>query len=148
MSASVPWTIALVTAAATAILAIIDIRASRRSKPISLIARLTHLLAGGLIGYLSIAFFPALPLLAAIGGMLATRAIQSSRWADAGLMAVGFGTTWTALMGWGIVNDRLDPAVHGGDQTVPFLLGASVLVGGLLLLMSLTLWPERFSGSR
>jgi hypothetical protein len=139
-----PWGVALSVSAFTAILVVI---AKRR--PAAAMARLvppvTHLLAGGLIGFISLAFYPALPVVAAIGGMLATRAAQASRWTDAALLAFGFGVAWTGLIGYRMVNDALDPAVSGSDLTAWFAVGVVILVGGLVLLIGRAVWLQRLS---
>jgi hypothetical protein len=139
------WAITLAVAGVTGFLAVIGLRVPMASSLANIIPPVTHLLGGGLIGFMSLAFFPALPLVAAIGGMLTVRAIQFSRWTDAALLAVGVGISWTVLLGWRMVTDALDPAVSGADVTVWFLAGAVVLVGALLLLIAVTVWPERFS---
>ena len=138
------WAWALATAGVTGMLAIIGLR-----WPASPLARfippVTHLLAGGLIGFMALAFYPALPLMAAIGGMLAIRATQASRWTDAALLAVGFGAVWTGLIAYRMLNGALDPAVHSGDLTAWFVASATVLVAGLLALIALVARSERFS---
>jgi hypothetical protein len=142
------WAIALAVGGLTAGLAIIGLRSNAASRAARVIPPITHLLAGGLIGFMALAFYPALPLLAAIGGMLAVRASQSSRWTDAALLAVGFGAALSVLFGSAIVNDALDPAVYGPDLTGWFVASATVLVASLLALIALVAWPEGFSPRR
>jgi len=126
------WAIALITAGVVAVLVVVRLRvlAGGWAGPID---RLVHLLAGGLMGFVALAFYPAWPLLAAIGGMLGIRAAQSGRWTDVGLLAIGTGAVWVALLGAAVVRDWLDPAIIGGDATIPILLGAVAIVVGAVL---------------
>jgi hypothetical protein len=141
------WAWALTAAGVTGVLAIVGVRWP--AAPIAgWIPPITHLLAGGLIGFMALAFYPALPLMAAIGSMLAIRAVQSSRWTDAALLAVGFGAAWTWIIGRRMVNDALDPNVHGSDLTAWFAVSAAVLVAGLVALIVGVAWPERLSPRR
>ena len=136
----------MLTAGVTGALAVVGIRARAGSRVARVIPPVGHVLGGGLIGFISLAFFPAAPVLAAIGGMLAARAVQSSRWTDAALLATGFGTSWTVLFGYRLINDALDPAVSSSRDLAPwFAAGAIVLVGGLVWLMWLVARPERVS---
>jgi hypothetical protein len=142
------WAWALVVAGVTGVLALIGLR-----WPGSPLARfippVTHLLGGGLIGFISLAFYPALPLVSAIAGMLIVRAVRASRWTDAALLAAGFGAAWTALIGYRLVNDALDPAVSTTWDLTPWLVaGATVLMVGLVSLLALSAWPDRFSRRR
>jgi hypothetical protein len=133
MFLSPSWAVALIASGLVAVLVIVQLRglAMRWAESMN---RLLHLLAGGLIGFVALAFYPAWPLLAAVGGMLAIRAARSDRWADVGLLAIGVGAVWVALLGASVVNDWLDSAVLGGDQTIPILVGAlAVLVGSVLV---------------
>jgi hypothetical protein len=143
----IPWAIALAVACLTGLLAILGLRwpSAPRAR---VIPPVTHVLGGGLIGFISLAFFPALPLVAAIAGMLVVRAAQSSRWTDAALLATGFGAAWTALIGYRLISDALDPAVSGTWDLRPwFAAGATVLMGGLVALIALAR-PERFTPRR
>lgn len=139
------WAWVLVAAGVTAVLAVAGLRwpaspAARQIPPI------THVLAGTLIGFIALAFFPALPLVAAIGGMLAVRTAQASRWTDAALLAIGFGAVWTSLIGYRMVNNALDPAVSSNGDLTPWLVaGGLVLAGGLVGLVWSQLRPGRFS---
>ena len=98
------------------------------------LVHLAYLLGGGVAGFLALAFYPALPLLAAVVGMLVVRAVQSRRILDIGLLAVGLGSTWTLLFGLSILNDLADPAVTSrgyGEGWIVF--AALVLLSGLAL---------------
>jgi hypothetical protein len=132
MYISTTWTLALVACGVAAVILAVAWR-TRASGRASVLDSLLHLIAGGLAGFLFIAFFPATPLLAAIIGMLAVRAAQAGRWTDIGLLATGFGAAWTALFGASIVNDRLDPAVTSQDATIPFAVGAALLIFGIVV---------------
>jgi hypothetical protein len=132
MDISIPWALALIGSGVTSALLLVAWR-RRGTGRRALLDSMLHLLAGGLAGFLALAFYPAWPLLAAIVGMLTIRAARASRWTDVGLLAGGFGAVWTAMIGRGIINDRLDPAVVGPDQTIPFAIGAAVLILGIVL---------------
>jgi hypothetical protein len=132
MYISIPWALALIGSGVTSALLLIAWR-RHGTRSLPLLDSMLHLLAGGLAGFLAIAFYPAWPLLAAIVGMLTIRAARASRWADVGLLATGFGAVWTALIGRRIINDRLDPAVVAADQTIPFAIGAALLMLGIVL---------------
>lgn len=142
------WAWALVAAGVTGFLAIIGLRWP--GSPLAgFIPPGTHLLGGGLIGFISLAFYPALPLVAAIAGMLILRAVQASRWIHAALLATGFGAVWTGLIGYRLVNDALDPAGSTTWDLTPWLVaGATVLMVGLVSLLALSASPERFSRRR
>ena len=132
MYISIQWALALIGCGVTAVLLLVTWRRPMGGR--SLVDSLLHLLAGSLAGFLAIAFYPAWPLLAAIIGMLAIRAVRSARLPDVGLLAAGFGASWTALIGARIVNDRLDAAVSGSqDLAIPFALGVGLLILGLVL---------------
>jgi hypothetical protein len=135
MFISIPWALALAGSGVASALLLVAWR-SRGSLP--LVDSLLHLLAGGLAGFLAIAFYPAWPMLAAIIGMLIIRAARAGRGSDIGLLVTGLGGVWTLLLGLGIINDSLDPAVVGPDQTIPFTLGAALLIVGLV--MAIGLW--------
>jgi hypothetical protein len=129
---STTWALALIACGVAAVLLTVGWKTGARGRT-WLLDSLLHLLAGGLTGFLSIAFFPAAPLLAAILGMLVVRAAQADRWTDIGLLSTGFGAVWTALLGAAMVNDRLDPAVTSQDGTLPFAVGAALLIFGIVL---------------
>jgi hypothetical protein len=129
---STTWAMALVGCGIAAVVLAVAWRTGATGRA-SLLDSMLHLLAGGLAGFGSIAFFPAAPLLAAIVGMLVVRAAQTDRWTDIGLLATGFGAAWTGLLGASIVSDRLDPAVTSQDGTIPFALGAALLIFGLVV---------------
>ncbi|MGH2456176.1 MAG: hypothetical protein ACRDHD_07955 [Candidatus Limnocylindria bacterium] len=141
MHIPVPWAIALAVAGATAVVVALGIATHRSAAaaPERVLAHLSHLLGGGLSGFTALAFPPAWPLVAAIGGMLTMRAVQAGRSADLGLLLAGFGAAWTLLLGSAILADLSDPAIHGPDQAGWLLFGSAVLVAGLVLLIADTL---------
>jgi hypothetical protein len=126
------WALALIACGVAAVLVAVAWRTGG-SGGAWFLDSLLHVLAGGLAGFVSIAFFPAAPLLAAIVGMLVARAAQAGRWTDIGLLVTGFGAVWTALLGASMVNDRLDPAVTSQDVTIPLALGVAVLIFGIVV---------------
>ena len=132
------WSIALATSAATVVL--IWLGMNRLGWLSWLANRAIYFFAGALIGFMTLAIPPALPVLALIGGYLGIRATHEGRTVDAALMLCGFGAQWTVLLGWGILNDLADPAVQGSPETVAwFLVGAVLLVAGLTTLIGLTI---------
>lgn len=135
MSIPLPWAIALAVAAAMGVVVMLGIAAHRGmiAAPERGLAHVAHLLGGGLAGFLALAFPPAWPLLAAVVGMLAVRAVQTRRSLDIGLLMVGFGTAWTLLLGISILNVMTDPAVTSQDVTGWFAFAATVLVAGVVI---------------
>jgi hypothetical protein len=120
----------LAACGATAALLLVA-RRSRGGLP--LVDSMLHLLAGGLAGFLAIAFYPAWPILAAIIGMLTIRAGRAGRWTDIGMLATGFGATWTALLGASLIRQRLDPAIWPPDTPIPIAVGVALLIFGLVV---------------
>ena len=149
MSVSPTWAAALAVAVATGAVALVGLLTGGRSRFAAALAPLLHLLAGGLAGFMALAFYPAWPLLAAIVGMLAIRAAQSRRWTDLSLLAAGFGVTWALLFGWAIILDALDPAVTStGDDRIPFAIGVAILVSAIVFEIWQTARPNRFAPPR
>jgi hypothetical protein len=132
MSISIPWALALIGSGVTSALLLFAWK-RRAAGRIALLDSMLHLLAGGLAGFLAIAFYPGWPLLAAIIGMLTIRAAQASRLTDVGLLATGFGAVWTAMIGSGLINDRLDPGVVAPDRSIPFAIAVALLTLGIVL---------------
>jgi hypothetical protein len=128
------WAIALGVAAVLGVL--VGVGIGRFGTLSWLATRVSYLFAGGLMGFLAIGIWPAWPLLAFIGGILGMGAVRDQRVADLGFLLTGFGGAWTIILGWGVLNDLADPAVHGDAQTlVWFLIGSAVLVLGLVVLI-------------
>ena len=136
------WAIALAVAGAMAVLLLLGIAARRGviAAPERALVHVAYLLGGGVTGFLALAFYPALPVLAAVVGMLVVQAFRAGRLLDIGLLMVGLGAAWTLLFGLRILNDLADPAVTSygfGQGWIVF--AALLLLGGLGL---------TFAGSR
>jgi len=133
---SLPWAIALAAAGALgAVIALgVATYAGAIAAPRALLVHVAHLLAGGLTGFLALAAPFAWPPLAAVVGMLVVRGVQQRRPVDLGMLATGFGTAWTLMLGTALISAATDPAVHGRDVTGWFAFGVAVLLGGLLTL--------------
>lgn len=130
------WAIALAVAGAMGVVLLLAFAAHRGviAAPERALVHVAHLLGGGVAGFLALAFYPALPVLAAIIGMLVIQSLRSGRLLDVGLLVVGLGSAWALLLGLSILNDLADPAVtsYGYDQGW-FLFAALVLLSGLVL---------------
>jgi len=85
----------------------------------------------------------AWPLLAAVVGMLAVRAVQARRTLDIGLLLVGFGAAWTLLLGIVVLNAMTDPAVQAPGVTGWFAFGVAVLVAGAGVTIAGSGWQAR-----
>ena len=107
------------------------------------LAHVAHLLGGGLAGFTALAFPPAVPMLAAIVGMLGVRAAQARRIVDIGLLLMGFGSAWTLLLGIAVLNVMTDPAVYSPDVTGWFVFGAAVLLAGLIVAIAPSIMRAR-----
>jgi len=144
MSIPVPWAIALAVAGAMGVV-VLGLAAQRGmiGAPEHVLAHVAHLLGGGLAGFLALAFPPAWPLLAAVVGMLAVRAMQTRRIVDIGLLLVGFGSAWTLLLGITMVNVMTDPAVTSPDVAGWFVFAVGVLVAGLVVTAAGWVKPAR-----
>ncbi|HEX2195088.1 MAG TPA: hypothetical protein VHK63_09065 [Candidatus Limnocylindria bacterium] len=128
------WAIALVVAAIAAIVALagIAVRRGLIDVPKDPLQAASHLAAGGLAGFMAIAFPPALPVVLPIIGVLGVLAFSGDRSWLAGLLAAGWGAAWTLLLGWGVINDLADPAVAGSPGQYPALgVAVAILLGGL-----------------
>jgi hypothetical protein len=135
MNISVPWAIALAVAAVLGMVVALAIAAQRGvvAAPERALAHVAHLLGGSVVGFLALAFYPAWPLLAAVVGMLVIQAARTRRVLDIGLLMVGFGSAWALLGGLAVLNDMADPAVISPGAFLLFILGAGILVAGLLV---------------
>ncbi len=136
MSISLSWAIALGVAGVMGVVLCLSIAARHGlvAIPERSLVHVAYLLGGGIAGFTAIAFPPAWPLLAAVVGMLVIRATKRTQGLDVGLLAVGFGLTWTCLASYAILNEINDPAVHSvGDSRGWFAVGAAVLVFGLVV---------------
>jgi hypothetical protein len=133
MYISVPWAIALGLACVMAVVLGLGIAARRGliAAPERGLAHVAHLLGGGLSGFLAIAFLPAWPLLAALVGMLAVRAYQARRILDIGLLLLGFGSAWTLLFGFAVVNEMTDPAIYAPSSAGELAFGVAALAAGV-----------------
>jgi hypothetical protein len=138
MYISPPWAIALAVAAAMGVVIALAAAAHRGliAAPERQLAGVAHLLGGGLAGFLALAFFPVMPLLAAVVGMLAIQAARTKRILDIGLLLSGIGATWTLMTGLAILNDLSDPAVTYPQGHPFFPVGIGVLVAGLVVLIA------------
>lgn len=136
MSIPMSWAIALAVAGAMGVVVLLGVAAHRGviNAPERALIHVAHLLGGGVAAFLALAFYPALPVLAAVVGMLVVQALRSGRVLDIGLLMVGLGSTWTLLFGLSILNDLADPAVHsdGYDQGA-VIFAALIVLAGLLL---------------
>jgi len=139
----VPWALALSGAAVMGVLIALAIAANRRGDPVAarVLPRLAYLLGGVVAGFLALAFPPALPLLAGVGGMLVIAAAQKRRLIDCGLFLIGFGAAPTLLLGSVGYNAATDPAIHAWDSTGWFIFAVVVLLAGVVL--SLASRPAR-----
>ena len=136
MSIPLSWAIALAVAAVMGVVLLLGVAARRGviAAPEHALAHVAYLLGGGVAGFLALAFYPALPLLAAVVGMLMIQAFRSRRILDIGLLMVGLGSAWTLLFGLSILNDIADPAVTSygyGQGWIVF--AALILLAGLAL---------------
>lgn len=147
MGISVPWAIALGVAGGLGVLVFVGALTVDPDALLPWLARrVAYLAAGGLTGFLALAFPPAWPPLAFIGGILAIAAVRDRRVHDTALLLTGFGGAWAVLLGWSILNDLTDPPVYGSPETFGwFLFGCGVLVAGLLVLIGQAL-AERLPG--
>ena len=146
MDVPLTWQIALGAAGALLLVTLLGIGtwAGRISAPRRALAQVGYLLAGGIIGFLSLAFAPAWPLLAFIAAMVVGLALRERRDDDVGLLLAGFGATWTLLLGTSILSDLADPAVHGSPgRIVWFLAGAGILAAGLITVVYSVVSAER-----
>jgi hypothetical protein len=143
MHIPLPWAIALAVAAAMGVVIALGMAARRGvvAAPERALAHVAHLLGGGLTGFMALAFPPAWPVLAAVAGMLAIRAWQTRRMVDIGLLLVGFGSAWTALLGVAVLNVMTDPAVTSQNVTGWFVFASSVLVAGLVVTVATAIAP-------
>ncbi len=145
MYISPSWAIALAVAGAMGIVVALAIASNRGliSAPERPLVHVAHLLGGALAGFLALAFFPVLPLLAAVVGMLAIQAARTGRIADIGLLLSGIGATWTLLTGLAILNDLSDPAVIYPEGHPWFAVSIGVLVAGLAVLVAAVARPRQ-----
>lgn len=130
------WAIALSVAGAMGIVLLLAVAAHRGvvAAPERALAHVAYLLGGGVAGFLALAFYPALPVLAAVVGMLIVQAIRTQRVLDIGLLTVGLGSTWTLLFGLSILNDLADAAVTSyGYGRGWIVVAALILLAGLVL---------------
>jgi hypothetical protein len=133
MYTSIPWASALGVACVMAVVVGLGI-ATRRgviAGPERGLAHVAHLLGGGLTGFLAIAFLPAWPLLAAVVGMLVVRGYQARRILDIGLLLLGFGSAWTLLFGFAVVNEMTDPAIYAPSSAGELAFAVAVLAAGV-----------------
>lgn len=96
------------------------------------------LLTGLLMGFSTLSWmFPILitwTWSAVVAGLLALHYSRQGRLAHMGLLAIGFGLTWSALLGWSVWTDLTDPGVTGSEMTFAFLgFGLAVLSAGLVI---------------
>jgi hypothetical protein len=142
MSIPMSWAIALSVAGAMGLVLLLAVAAHRGviAAPERALVHVAYLLGGGVAGFLALTFYPALPVLAAVVGMLVVQAIRAGRVVDIGLLMVGLGAAWTLLFGLSILNDLADAAVtsYGYGQGW-IVVAALVMLAGLVL---------TFAGSR
>jgi hypothetical protein len=139
MHISLPWAVALLTAGILLVVVLLGlaVRVGRIRATARPLDQLAHMLGGGLIGFMALAFPPAWPVLAFMATVLVGSALRQGRTARVGMLATGFGVPWVLLTGAGIMGDLVDPAVIGSPGTVYwFGFGAIVLGIGLGLLIS------------
>jgi hypothetical protein len=133
------WTIFLVLCVAGAVAMILRIVLAGRG-PSWLEAVLggsLPLLTGLLLGFVTLSWMLAIALTwlwsAVVGGLLVIHYTRQGRLAHVGLLAMGFGLTWSTLLGWGIWTDLTDPAVSGSEMAYTFFgIGLAILSGGLV----------------
>lgn len=138
MYISPSWTLALAVAGTMGVVIALGMAARRGliAAPERPFAQLAHMLGGGLVGFLALAFWPAWPLLAAVVGMLAIQAARTGRIVDIGLLMAGFGGSWTLLGGVATLSDLTDPAIASPGAALRFALGIGVLLAGLVVAIS------------
>ena len=143
MDISVPWAIALATAGIVGVVVILAIAARRGAVAMAerRLGQVAYLLGGGVTGFLALAFYPSWPILAAVVGMLLISASRAGRMLNVGLLVVGFGSAWSLLGGFAVVNDLADPAVTSPGAVGRFALGVAVLLAGLAI--SIYPWVAR-----
>ncbi len=128
------WAIALAVAGTMGVVLLVAFAARRGviAAPERALVHVAYLLGGGVAAFLTIAFYPAWPLLAAVVGMLVVQAVRSHRVLDIGLLMAGFGSAWTLLLGLAILNDLADPAVTSTqNDTGVFVVAAGILLAGI-----------------
>ena len=136
MSIPMSWAIALAVAGAMGVVLAIAVAAHRGviAAPERALVHVAYLMGGGVAGFLALAFYPALPVLAAVVGMLVIQALRAGRVIDIGLLLVGLGSTWTLLFGLSILNDLADPAVTSYGYGQGWIVFAALfLLAGLVL---------------
>ncbi|HET6381073.1 MAG TPA: hypothetical protein VFH63_08620 [candidate division Zixibacteria bacterium] len=137
MHIPLPWAIALAAAAALGVVVLLGIGAhlGRVRAPERALANVAHLLGGGIVGFLALAFPPAWPVVVPIAGVLLIAALRDRRIADVGMALTGLGAPWVLLLGTNLIADAMDPAVVSSQDSLGwFAFGSLVLVGGLVVL--------------
>jgi hypothetical protein len=144
MSIPMSWAIALAVAGAMGVVLLLAVAARRGAiaAPERALVHVAYLLGGGVAGFLTLAFYPALPVLAATVGMLVVQAPRAGRVLDIGLLMVGLGSAWTLLFGLSILNDLADPAVTSYGYGQGWIVFAALfLLAGLVLTIASSLKP-------
>jgi hypothetical protein len=146
MSIPVAWAITLVLAGGMGLVLLLGLAGRRGiiAVPERALAYVAYLFGGGVAGFVALAFYPALPLLAAVVGMLVIRAARERRILDIGFLMVGFGAAWTLVLGHTLLIELTDPAVTStGDDTGVFVASVLILLAGLVVVGANLVLPIR-----
>ena len=146
MNIPVAWATTLVLAGGMGVVLLLGLaaRGGIIAVPERALAHVAYLFGGGVAGFVALAFYPALPVLAAVVGMLAIRAARERRVVDIGLLMVGFGAAWTLLLGRTLLSELTDPAVTStGDDTGVFVASVLILLAGLVVVGATSVLPIR-----
>jgi hypothetical protein len=134
------WAIFLLVCVAGALAMILRILLGGRGAPWleALLGAFIPFVTGALFGFVTLSWVIPVPITwlvaSAVGALLVIQYTRQGRLAHLGLLAIGFGLTWPALLGAAIWNDLTDPAVSGSPETFPFFgTGLAVLSAGLVI---------------
>lgn len=133
------WAIFLLVCAAGALAMILRILLGGRGAPWLevLLAAFIPFATGALFGFVTLSWVMPVPITwivaSVVSALLVIQYTRQGRLFHLGLLTIGFGLTWTGLLGAAIWNDLADPAVTGSPGTFTFFaIGLAILSAGLV----------------
>jgi hypothetical protein len=133
------WAIFLLVCVAGALAMILRILLGGRGAPWleALLGGFIPFVTGALLGFVTLAWLIPVPITwiwaSVVAALLVVQYTRQGRLAHLGLLGIGFGMTWTGILGAGIWNDLSDPAVTGSPETFNFFgIGLAVLSAGIV----------------